>query len=198
MARKYKCKHCGEFKEESIKLPVGRFCSYEHATEWATAKRESEFMRKMSKETKEKEKAERSAQRERKKATVKLSDWKRRLRKLVQQYVRTVRDVGANCCTCGNPEATEGGHYISVGSNPDLQFEETNIHPQCHECNCYNSGRRADYNEFILRKYGQEHYDWLNGPHPTLKERFPHWSDYEAEIKRYRKLLRDNGVTPCV
>lgn len=197
MARKYKCKHCEEYKEESVKLPVGRFCCFEHATEWAKNKAERDFMRKLNKETKEKEKADRERHRNNKKALKKITAWQQQLRSLVQQYVMTVKDKGAKCSTCSNPVANEAGHYLSVGSRSELQFELTNIHPQCHECNVYKSSNKAEYDKFILAKYGKEHFDKLNSHDwPSLKDKFPHWSDYEAEIKRYRALLRENGIKP--
>lgn len=208
---KWGCTNCKKRfpREQFIVANVGKFCCDECRREYALngvgLKKALDFAQKEQRkkdriekaESKIAEKERRSESRERKKSTKKLNDWKVSLRKLIQQWVRTVRDKGHNCCTCGNPLATEGGHYISVGSNPDLQFEETNIHPQCHECNCYNSGRRAEYDKYIIMRYGRDHFDWLNGPHPSLKDVFPHWSDYENEIKRYRKLLRDEGIKPC-
>lgn len=192
---KRKCAYCGVRKNADDMFIVGiqAFCDKDHYIE-----NQVENKDKLIKKGREiQAKQERAENRNRKKSVRKLNDWKVDLRKLVQQWVRTVRDKGHNCCTCGNPLATEGGHYISVGSNPDLQFEPTNIHPQCHECNCYNSGRRAEYDKYIMSRYGQEHFDWLNGPHPSLKEIYPHWTDYEKEIKRYRLLLREAGVKPC-
>ena len=56
--------------------------------------------------------------------------------------------------------------------------------------------RAIKFSKTMKERYGDDHYDWLNGPHKTLKEIFPTWQDIEIEIIRYRKLLRDNGLTP--
>jgi len=137
---------------------------------------------------------------QRKKEVRKMSEWFEILQKLVNQYVTKVRDADQPCCTCGttNDIKYDAGHFISRGASSELRFELTNIHKQCSvNCNQYGSGMRAEYNEFIINKYGQEHYEWLIGPHPLLKDQFPHWTDVEKEISRYRKLLREAGVTPC-
>lgn len=201
---KRKCTHCKDRypTEQGIKTPAGWFCCIEHAKEYAISKRKRDRQRELNKAKRiqaERERAEREAHRERKKSVKKISAWQQQLRSLVQQYVMTVKDKDAKCSTCGNQVATEAGHYLSVGSRIELQFELTNIHPQCHECNVYKSGNRAEYDKFILEKYGQAHFDKLNSHDwPTLKEAFPTWREYEAEIKRYRKLLRDNGVKPRI
>ena len=57
---------------------------------------------------------------------------------------------------------------------------------------------RNEHEKFIIEKYGQERLDWLTLKKPLLKEQFPNWQDIEAEIIRYRKLLRENGITPSV
>ncbi|AUR84259.1 NinG [Vibrio phage 1.052.A._10N.286.46.C3] len=201
--KKRTCKNCSKTKIpacEGFIAGVNFVCDFECANELALKARDKATEKRKAKVArlhKEEVKKTNTAHRERKKGTRKLIDWQRALRKLVQQYVKVIKDPGANCCTCGNPEATEAGHYISVGANLNLQFELTNIHPQCHECNCHNSGRRAEYDKYILARYGQDHFDWLNGAHLSLKDQFPHWSDYEEEILRYRKMLREAGFKPC-
>lgn len=128
------------------------------------------------------------------------AEWLDKLQTLVNQYVMHVRDAGKPCCTCGKPRTQakfDAGHFISRGSSPELRFELTNIHPQCSvNCNQHGSGMRAEYQVFIVEQYGHSHLDWLEGPHPLLKDQFPHYEDIKAEIKRYRALLRENRVRP--
>ena len=59
----------------------------------------------------------------------------------------------------------------------------------------YGSGMRAEYREFIISNYGQEHLDWLDGPHVPLPKQ---WEWYEQQIKDWRLKLRDEGLKPCV
>jgi hypothetical protein len=109
-----------------------------------------------------------------------------------------VKEKGKPCSTCGAINVKmDTGHFISKGAKPELRFELTNLHNQCAiQCNVFGSGKRAEYNEYIINRYGVDHYNWLIGPHPSLKEQFPTWNDIENEIIRYRKLLRENGLTP--
>ena len=72
-----------------------------------------------------------------------------------------------------------------------------NIHKQCSQnCNVYGSGMRLEYKEFIIARYGQEGLDELTLESSQLKDQFPTWQDIEAEIIRYRKILRDAGIEP--
>lgn len=112
------------------------------------------------------------------------------LQKQVNWFVR-MRDFGEPCCTCGttNDIKYDAGHYRSVGSCKDLRFELTNIHRQCsRNCNVMGSGMRKEYSEFIVAMYGQDHLDWLDGPHTPLKDRFPTHDDIRHEIRRYKQI----------
>lgn len=129
-----------------------------------------------------------------KKSVKKRSEWYADLQTEVNKYVRLTQN-DQPCCTCrtNKPDIKyDAGHFISVGANKDLRFELTNIHRQCSvQCNQFGSGMRYEYTLFIIDKYGQDHLDWLKGPHKSLKEVFPTHKDIEAEIKRYRKLNRE-------
>ena len=112
------------------------------------------------------------------------------------------RDRNEPCCTCGttNPNIKyDAGHFHTKKARPDIRFELKNIHKQCSQnCNVYGSGRRNEYEKFIAKKYGQNQVDKLARVGPSLKEQFPNWQDIEAEIVRYRKLLRSVGVKPNI
>lgn len=121
------------------------------------------------------------------------SDWLDDLQKLVNQYVK-IRDKGKPCCTCGTTKDVQycAGHYLSRGARPELRFVLTNIHLQCNfHCNNHLSGNRAEYDKFIISTYGQDHYNFLVGPYPSLKELFPHIDDIRSEMSRYRALIKD-------
>ena len=200
-----RCTGCKErFKAETmIRINAGKFHSVDCATGYATAKSAKAKAKQIAKAKREKaakEKAQRAQTRADKERLRKRADWYKILEPLVNQYVLHVRDKNEPCCTCGKTSHSvkyDAGHYLSVGAHGSLRFELTNIHKQCSvNCNQHGSGMRAEYNEFIKAKYGQEHYEWLNGPHPTLKETFPHYEDIKAEIERYRKLIRSHGLKP--
>jgi len=193
-----KCKGCGERfpKDEMIKVQLSWYHSFECASASALAK----IQRKAATNTKKKEKADRAKQRNDKEKVKTMAEWFDQLQTLVNQYVVHVKDYGEPCCTCQKTTQNikyDAGHMRSRGSTPELRFELTNIHKQCSvNCNQHGSGMRKEYELFIIDKYGKDHLDWLNGPHPSLKEQFPHYADVKNEIIRYRKLLRDAGLKP--
>ena len=206
--RRKKCKRCGEYHdaESGVQLPAGFFCSKEHAIEHgleASRKRSwrlrSKAARAQAAEVKNAAKRDRESIAKRKKE-LNRSHHLDQLQKLVNQWVVHVRDKDKPCCTCGttNPFIKyDAGHYRSRGACPEARFILTNIHRQCSvRCNVHGSGMRSEYIEFIRAEYGQEHLDWLNGPHPSMKEQFPDADAIDAEMARYRKMLRDAGLKP--
>lgn len=195
---KRRCTFCKEYRPagDGIKLPAGFFCDMNHAIKYASAKQ----LKAKNNKIKIKEKAERKQTKQRKKELMTRSQWYNKLQRLVNQYVTKVRDVGNPCCTCGSTKPNikyDAGHFFTRASRPDIRFELTNIHLQCSvRCNQHGSGMRNEYEKFIIEKYGRDHLDWLALKKPLLKVQFPNWQDIEAEIIRYRKLLRENGITP--
>ena len=194
---KKKCKHCGKFfpADDMMKVPAGTFCTFDHAIEFAN---------------KEKDKKEKQDLEWKK-------DFKRRvdsgefeknskthyfgiLQDLVNQWIVHVRDKDEPCCTCGetSPHVKyDAGHYRSRGACKELSFELTNIHKQCSvKCNQHGSGMRHEYIEFIEKKYGEKHLEWLDGKHPLLKDKFPTIASIKEESTRFRKLLTQAGLKP--
>jgi len=149
-------------------------------------------------------KKERKAMKEAKERVKPRKDWLDKLQTVVNQYVQYVKDKGEPCCTCGSNKAGvkyDAGHCFTKGARSDLRYELTNIHRQCSNyCNVNNSGFQGKHKEFIAAKYGAEHLAKLEDhtQWPTLKETFPTHHEIKAEIVRYRKLLKDNGLTPNV
>lgn len=203
---KRKCKKCGEFHpaESGVKTPAGSFCCMAHAIEFAREKSQRLAERKAMQNAsaaKAHERSERAAIAERKKELNRPKHLDK-LQRLVNQYVVHIRDKDAPCCTCGTTSQSikyDAGHFRSRGACPELRFELTNIAKQCSvNCNVMKSGSRLEFSEFIRNKYGQEHLDWINGKHKTLKEQLPDAKAIDAEIARYREIIRSNGLKPSV
>lgn len=199
MARKCKCGCLVELppasKCEDIVSKKG-YASIKCSVDHAKAKR----IAKAEKEVKQRNKAFKESvikkKKELKPRTVKLDN----LQALINQWVVHVRDKGKPCCTCGTTNQAikyDAGHMISRGASPELRFELTNIHKQCSQrCNVFGSGKRKEYELFIIEKYGQGHLDWLNGPHKLLKYQYPDNDSINNEILKYRKVLRESGLKP--
>ncbi|WP_328186949.1 recombination protein NinG [Marinobacter sp. OP 3.4] len=111
-------------------------------------------------------------------------------------YIRA-RDKYRPCISCGAYQTNDGlmtgsrvdaGHYRSVGSAPELRFEELNCWAQCTRCNQHLSGNTVDYRKNLLNTIGQEALDWLEGPHEPKKYTI---QDLEQIKAHYRKLTRE-------
>lgn len=154
---------------------------------------------------------ERKAEREAKAKRAKHRDDKKRvnrtarlsaLQDLINQYVVHIRDVNEPCCTCGttNPGIKyDAGHCFTRGARSDLRYELTNIHKQCSvNCNQFASGDKGAHKEFIANRYGADHLAKLEDhtQWPSLKERFPDWQSIEAEIAKWRAVIREHGLKP--
>lgn len=203
-----KCKRCGEYRdaESGVQLPAGFFCSKEHAIEHGleASRKRTERLRAKAVRAQAAE-AKNAAKRDRERTAKRKKELNRshhldQLQKLVNQWVVHVRDKDKPCCTCGttNPFIKyDAGHYRSRGACPDARFILTNIHRQCSvRCNVHGSGMRSEYIDFIRAEYGQEHLDWLDGPHQSIKELLPDADAIDAEMVHYRKMLRDAGLKP--
>ncbi len=116
-------------------------------------------------------------------------DWLKEAQASVNRYIR-LRDEGSPCISCGRHHQGQyhAGHYRSVGANPEMRFNESNIHAQCAPCNNHKSGNIIDYRLGLIARYGVEYVDALEGPHEAR-----HYTiDEIKEIKyRYSKLARE-------
>lgn len=200
--RRRKCKTCREwFHPKYTNEPCcsNPECRKEYRVE-QQMKQAKKALSKIRADNKEEEKRQKKAQARKKLETSDRGEMLDKLQTLVNQWVLHVRDKDRPCCTCGKSDPSvkyDAGHYRSRGACSELRFELTNIHKQCSvNCNGWGSGMRKEYREFIANYYGKEHLEWLDGPHPKLKDTLPDNYAIESEIKRYRKLIRDAGLTP--
>lgn len=194
-----RCKFCRHYfpADDMVILPAGTFCSKDHAGEWVI--REQKRKKNERKQWQEDFKKRTATKKGRDEIKRKRTDYEDILQELINQWIIHVRDYGKPCCTCGAPYGSmkfDAGHYRSRGAAKELRFELTNIHGQCFQCNTHGSGMRVEYQAFIVAKYGKAHLDWLDGPHPKLKEKFPDIESLRQEASRWRKLLKEAGLTP--
>ena len=122
------------------------------------------------------------------------SDWLKRAQAAVNAYCRA-RDLAAGygCICCDRPliGKIDAGHYLSVGSHPEIRFDERNIHAQTVHCNQWKSGNAIAYRIGLIKRYGQEIVDYLEGPHPALKLTIPQIQAIEQTYKAKLKALQD-------
>lgn len=139
----------------------------------------------------DKAKKERKAIREAKKRLKTRSDWLKEAQAAFNKYIR-LRDRHEPCISCGTTDANiqyAAGHYRTVGSCPELRFEELNCHKQCNmNCNSHKSGNIVEYRINLVRKIGADKVAWLEGPHEPKKYTI---DEIKAIKAKYAKMARD-------
>jgi hypothetical protein len=117
------------------------------------------------------------------------AEWAREAQNAFNQYIRA-RDEGAACISCGRDHQGQyhAGHYRSVGANPELRFEEHNVHKQCAPCNNHLSGNIVNYRIGLISKIGIDRVEWLEGPHEPKKYTI---EDLIIIKSKYAKLTKE-------
>ena len=119
------------------------------------------------------------------------------------KFIR-LRDYDQPCICCGEFDdgteawkpggAYDAGHFLSVGSHPELRFTEENCYRQKKSCNAgegkyRGKGRQVSerYEERLRELKGDDLVDWLQGPHEM-----PNWThdDLRAIRDKYRAKCR--------
>lgn len=120
-----------------------------------------------------------------------LQHWLKATERVVNHFVLT-RDHDKPCISCGTCDTVqwEAGHYLSVGSHPELRFDLANIHKQCHRCNHNQSGNQAAYRLNLVPRIGQAEVDRLEGPHPTAKYMREALAQLRRDISRRTRELK--------
>lgn len=109
-------------------------------------------------------------------------------------YIR-MRDMlaGYCCISSGRPldwsgNATDAGHYRSVGSAPHLRFDERNCHAQSKQDNRFLSGNAVDYRIGLIARIGLEAVEELEADQSTRKYTI---DDLKAIKAHYRAKVRE-------
>jgi predicted nucleic acid-binding protein len=108
-------------------------------------------------------------------------------------YIRA-RDAGQGCISCGRHDADvwNAGHFISVGANSTLRYDEDNIHLQCaRPCNKDKGGNIVEYRKALLKKIGPERLTRLEGWHSPVKRTVDDVLAIEAHYKAKLKALKE-------
>lgn len=183
------CKFCRQKSTETVKTPVGYFCTYGHAALWARRKAQ--------------EAAERRSKAKARTAKEKLKTRRQRMKEAQAAFNRfvRVRDQLKPCISSGQPLARAGvgggfdcGHYRSVGAAGHLRFNLFNAHGQRKHDNRWLSGNAVDYRLGLIARIGLERVERLEAD--NRPRRFD--SEYLERVKRifsrrarlYERLFR--------
>lgn len=121
------------------------------------------------------------------------SDWLKDLQVVFNSYIRK-RDEGKPCISCGskNDSKRDAGHMFSVGANPELRFDEDNVHSQCVHCNQHKHGNVANYIINLPKRIGQKRFDeLLERKGKPNKLTIP---EIKEKIKHYKEKTKEHGV----
>lgn len=149
MRRRRKCKECREWFEpmRSNQIVCTPKCAYELSKKKGWKKRKA----KMKESVKTKSEHMKEAQ-----------YW-------FNRYIR-LRDAEKPCISCGTFNGKmNAGHYRSVGTQPQLRFNEKNVHKQCEHCNSYLSGNLIEYRKNLIKRIGFDLVEWLEKEHKPLR-----------------------------
>lgn len=177
--RQRKCKCCGaSFVPFGIQSWCGPECGYK-LSQVAVAKKKAKEQRQ-----------ERAATKAKLVELEPLEYWLKRAEKAFNAYIRK-RDEGLGCISCGRKDADvwNAGHFVSVGANRTLRFNEDNVHLQCaRPCNKDKGGNIHEYRKGLEAKIGPERLAVLDGWHPPVKMT----REFAEEIQRtYAAKLRE-------
>lgn len=124
-------------------------------------------------------------------------DWTREAQQAFNAYIRE-RDRDLPCISCGRMHNGQyhAGHYRTVGANPELRFNELNVHKQCAPCNDHLHGNLINYRINLIKKIGIEAVEYLEGPHDPKKYTI---EELKAIKKKYSALARQQkaGTSPA-
>lgn len=118
-------------------------------------------------------------------------DYLNDLQKVFNEFIR-FRDKGKPCVSCGCRVEGNGhaSHFFSVGSNPNVRFNEDNVHVSCVECNLHRHGNLAEYSLRLPRRIGRERFDMLvvKAKQSLLKLSIP---EIKEKNEYYRGKIRE-------
>lgn len=117
------------------------------------------------------------------------SEWLKDLQKVFNEFIR-LRDKNKPCISCGKPliGKYDAGHYFTVGSYPNIRFNEDNVHGQCVECNQHKHGNINEYSLHLPNRIGQEQFNKLL--EDRLKPLNLTLSEVKDLIKKYKEKIK--------
>ena len=177
-----KCKSCGKLFTPD--RPFQTTCNYNCALDYARLKAKQKL-------TKDKNKAVKQLK------DNDVSVLKRLAQTVVNKYIRE-RDKLLPCVSCGfTPHYDKKGnyitrqwhasHYMPMGNNSAIRYDEDNIHKACSICNNHLSGNLVPYRIELIKKIGLEKVIFLETQKHPKK-----WSIEELNeiIAKYRNKLK--------
>ena len=142
-----KCKECGDkfCPQRPLQFLCGPKCAIEYGK-----KQKAKSWAKEKKQIKEK--------------LMTRTEWLKCLQIVFNSYIRN-RDEKRACISCGavcgGLNSGTAGHFYSVGSYPNLRFNEDNVHLQCTYCNMHLHSNPHEYEIGLIKRIGKIRFNSL-------------------------------------
>lgn len=96
------------------------------------------------------------------------------------------RDKHLRCISCNTGAVEQAGHYLSAGHHSAFRFSEINVNGQCVRCNMHLHGNLIKYRMGLVKKYGANIVEMLEGN--SLRRAIHKWdrTDLEIIITKYK------------
>jgi hypothetical protein len=118
----------------------------------------------------------------------------KKTQQIFNEYIRR-RDRANSCISCCRFHTGQyhAGHYRTVGANPELRFNDRNCHKQCSACNNHLSGNIVNYRITLIRRFGVQFVEYLEGPHEPKRYTIENLKTLQKWFKRkIKRMERDN------
>lgn len=118
-----------------------------------------------------------------------LGDHKKEVQTAFNEFIR-LRDANQPCISCQRHHQGQyhAGHYRSVGSAPNLRFDEDNVHKQCAPCNNHLSGNPIQYRVNLIEKIGLAEVERIESDNEPKHYTVEQLNELK---KHYRQLCRE-------
>ena len=119
------------------------------------------------------------------------SDYLNIAQKVFNTYIR-LRDKGKPCVSCDKflkDNDINASHFFSVGSSPNLRFNEDNVHNSCIRCNKELHGNIAEYAIRLPKRIGIERFNQLQ--QDRNKPLLLNIEEVKELIKKYKKKIAE-------
>lgn len=96
-------------------------------------------------------------------------------------------------------EGIDAGHFIPVGSDLGLKYNEMNVNGQCRACNSFKSGNLIEYRQGMIQKYGEKRVKLLEQSHyfKTSSNKL-NQLELNAMNKLYKENFKKLGKEKCL
>lgn len=182
--KKRRCRNCKKYELAEVGKVInnGFYCSEKCMLDYAMAQGKARHAKKERKEVKDaKEKIKTRA------------EHLKEAQSAFNAFIRE-RDKGKPCISCNRHHSGQyhAGHYLSVGSHPEMRFDELNCYKQCAPCNNHLSGNIVEYRKSLLSQYGSDLLEYLEGYHEPKKYTIEQIKEIKVKYKNKLKELRNN------